>query len=395
MSGRMHADTGQPIRVTFLVVMPTPYMQDLFDAIKADGRIRPRVLYLEMAAPDTHWGNVDLPAYATVLPGFWIPFLGARLHLNRGVLRAIAADPFDLVVAGGYMSVTGQLLMRWLHRHRVPWIFFGELPGMKRRRGLAAMLRWAAQRPVVRWSHGIAAIGSRAVESYRQMTAGRCPVSNIPYCCDMKPFLATAIKESGCGERVRFLYCGQLIHRKGVDLLIDAFCQAAGEFPSIELVLVGTGPLQATLEARIPPAFRARVRFAGFRPVAELPRFFADADVFVLPSRHDGWGVVVNQAIAAGLAVICTDAVGAADLVVEDRNGYVIAAGESEAIRRAICAFAADPARCGQFGQQSRRYAETWTPRHAVDRWYNLCCEVLSTEGVPCGDDSAASSQPE
>ena len=56
---------------------------------------------------------------------------------------------------------------------------------------------------------------------------------------------------------------------------------------------------------------RARICYEGFRPPEELPKFFEESDVFVLPSRHDGWGVVINQALAAGLPIITSDMVGA------------------------------------------------------------------------------------
>ena len=228
------------------------------------------------------------------------------MHVNRGLIRALTAAVPDLVVVAGYAGLTNQVAMRWLHWRRIPWVFWGEVPGMKPRGGLGAVLRWLAQRPAARWSDGFAAIGSRAVEAYRRMSRGRCPVANIPYGCDTAPFLAIRRDAHHCKDRLRFLYCGQLIRRKGVDLLLAAFCKAAAVFPKIELVLVGEGPIGTELQSQIPPPIRPRVRFAGFQPVAELPRFFAAADVFVLPSRHDGWGVVVNQAVAAGLPLICS-----------------------------------------------------------------------------------------
>ena len=178
------------------------------------------------------------------------------------------------------------------------------------------------------------------------MNGGHCPVVNIPYCCEMSPFFTICRGENPSKDRLRFLYCGQLIGRKGVDLLLAAFSQAAVEFPNIELVLVGEGPLGAELRAKIPQSIHSRVRFAGFQPVAELPKFFAAADVFVLPSRHDGWGVVINQAIAAGLPVICSDAVGAAaDLVAEKENGHIFPAGNGERLAEAISSFALSPKR--------------------------------------------------
>jgi glycosyltransferase involved in cell wall biosynthesis len=368
------------LRVAFLTVMPSPYMQDLFQAMERDGRIRPLVFYLEMAAPDTYWGEVPLPDYAAVLPGFWVPFLGGRLHLNRGIIPALAAGKPDAVVVSGYSSFTNQVAMGWLHRRRIPWVFHGEMPGMRRRLGMGSMLRWLAQRPSLRWADGIAAIGSRAVEAYKRMSGGRCPVANIPYCCDMAPFLAIDAREDRGKNRVRFLYCGQLIHRKGVDLLVDAFCRAAGVFGNIELVLVGEGPLGAELRARIPEAIQPRVQFAGFHAVAELPRLFSEADVFVLPSRHDGWGVVVNQAIAAGMPVICSDAVGAAaDLVVENENGHLFPAGNGERLAELMISFLGQADTITRFGRRSRQCAEDWTPQRSVDRWCSFLSEIVST----------------
>jgi len=381
----------RPITASFVTVMPSPYTQDLFTAMHRDGRIRPRVYYLEMAAPDTRWGNVPLAEYERVLPGFWLPFLAGRVHFNRGAIRAIAADRPDVVVVGGYMTFTTQVVMRWLHKKRIPWIFWGEMPGMRQRHGFGAALRSIAQRPVSRWPNGIAAIGSRAAAAYRQMTHARCPVANIPYCCDMKPFFDIRRERREDSADLRFLYCGQLIYRKGVDLLVEAFCESARFFPGIVLTLVGDGPLRGDLESQIPASLRNRIRFAGFRPVADLPRFFAETDVFVLPSRHDGWGVVVNQAIAAGLPVICSDAVGAgADLVADGVNGRVIPAGSCPGLISAIRSFCNQPSRTLEFGVCSRNRAMEWTPGRVVDQWHELCELALAqidsrrrTVGVP------------
>ena len=81
--------------------MPSPYSVDLFAAIEADGRITPRVLYMEMAAPDTYWGQVRLPESAEVLPGGWRNIGGGRVHWNSDVIRAIRNSRPDLVVVSG------------------------------------------------------------------------------------------------------------------------------------------------------------------------------------------------------------------------------------------------------------------------------------------------------
>ncbi|HEV8000053.1 MAG TPA: glycosyltransferase family 4 protein [Planctomycetaceae bacterium] len=355
--------------------MPSPYSVDLFAAIEADGRITPRVLYMEMAAPDTYWGQVRLPESAEVLPGGWRNIAGGRVHWNSGVIRAIRKSRPDLVVVSGYNSLTCQRAMRWLHRRRTPWVFWGEIPGMRALGGLRGALRSVAQRPALRWPDAIAAIGVKAVEEYRRLAGPRMEVVNIPYHTDLKPFLDAPRKNSA--ESVRVLYCGQLIERKGLRTLLEAFLNLADEFPQAELILVGEGPLRESLAAQVPARLKDRVIFAGFQPVDELPTFFSQADLFVLPSLHDGWGVVVNQALAAGLPVICSSAVGAAADLVSEQNGSVVPPADVPALAVALRRLFADRALRIAFGEHSRTVAQDQLPSRGADRWVELAERVL------------------
>jgi glycosyltransferase involved in cell wall biosynthesis len=363
------------LRVTFLTVMPSPYSLDLFAAMEVDGRITPHVLYLEMAAPDTYWGQVPLPESAEVLAGGWRNFGGGRVHWNPGAIAAVRRSRPDLVVVSGYSSLTSQVVMRWLRRKKFPWVFWGEIPGMRRLGTLGRRLRALAQAPALR-ADAIAGIGSKAVDEYRRLAAPACDVVNIPYYTDLTPFIDEPRPERD--NIVRMLYCGQLIERKGLRVLIDAFMDVAKEFPDVELVLVGEGPLRSPLIERLPAEVKNRVVFAGFQPVHRLPSYFAQADLFVLPSLHDGWGVVVNQALAAGLPVICSNAVGAAaDLVTPGQNGFVVSPGDSAELAAAIRALLSDRDRRIEFGRNSRAAALEWLPPKGVDRWVDLAERVL------------------
>ncbi|MEM7673577.1 MAG: glycosyltransferase family 4 protein, partial [Verrucomicrobiota bacterium] len=136
---------------------------------------------------------------------------------------------------------------------------------------------------------------------------------------------------------VNLLFCGQLIRRKGFDLLLEAFKklledESLGD--DIELTVVGAGELEYLLE-EISDNARSRIHHMGFLQPGELSGIFARADIFVLPSRYDGWGVVVNQAIAAQLAIVTTDAVGAAEYVSEE-NGYIVPSEDVDALVNAI-----------------------------------------------------------
>ncbi len=191
------------MNVAFLTVMPSPYTQDLFQAMSATEGFARGCSTWRWRRRIRIGARCRCPTMQPSCPGFGCRSWAARLHVNRGVLRAIAAEKPDVVVVAGYAGLTNQAVMRWLHWRRIPWVFWGEVPGMRRRRGIGAALRRLAQRPAMRWADGIAAIGSRAVEAYQRLSGGRCPVANIPYCCDMAPFLAIDREEkpsrrSGC-----------------------------------------------------------------------------------------------------------------------------------------------------------------------------------------------------
>jgi len=341
------------MKAAFVSVVPSPYQRDLFQALAQRPEVQLSVFYLEAAAPDSPWPQKPLAAYEKILRGFWFALGSARCHVNWPPrLR-----DFDVVVMNTLMSLTGQWLMRGALRHQ-PWIFWGERLGRGGRlhERLAAPLHRAA---------GIAAIGSLAEEDYR----ARFPEPRhfrIPYFCDLEPF-SNAPRQSRHEGRVVFLFCGQMIARKGVDLLLAAFQRLGG---GARLLLVGREAELPQMLAPLPASIRERIEYAGFQPPEELPRFFAQADVFVLPSRYDGWGVVVNQAVGAGLPIICSDMVGAArDLVEEEVNGLLFPAGDAAALAGKMQRLVAQPGLAARWGEASRRRARHWTPEAGAAQW--------------------------
>lgn len=349
-----------PRRIGVFSVVPSPYQRDLFAALASRIEIDLRVFYLEAASPDSPWPEKPLAGYETVLPGFWFPLGGARVHVNWGLPDV---RTFDLVIVNTLMSITAQRLMRGPLRS-APWIFLGEKLG---HRGgwhdwLAAPLHHAA---------GIAAIGTLAQRDY----AERFPEPRsfcLPYVCDLGGFLAQP--NHALADEPVFLFCGQMIPRKGVDLLLNAFARLGRG----RLLLIGREADLPRLLAALPSAARERVTYAGFQPPEALPGFFSQADVFVLPSRHDGWGVVVNQALGAGLPVICSDQVGAGhDLVENGVNGVKFRAGDEGALLTAMQRFVDTPGRIAAFGEASRAKAREITPEAAATRWIETIESVL------------------
>jgi glycosyltransferase involved in cell wall biosynthesis len=169
-----------------------------------------------------------------------------------------------------------------------------------------------------------------------------------------------------------------MIARKGLDHLLTAFSTLPD---NTRLLLVGREAELPQMLAALTPSMRERVRYAGFQAPDALPKFFAQADVFVLPSRYDGWGVVVNQALGAGLPIITSDQVGAAhDLLREGENGFTFPAGDANALASAMHRYATNPDLARAHEEASRRASDDWTPERGAARWARALQEVCASQ---------------
>lgn len=322
------------MNVSIISVVPSPYQRDLFRAIDRLENVRLQVFYLESSAPDSPWGETRLESWESVLPGGCLGKGRVRSHFNWTLPDL--GDQDIVVVNAALTDLTTQFLVRRRHRFaaKAAWLFWGEL--IRTGGGWAGWVRRFLAGPLDAMD-GIIAIGSTAAADYQKRFPSQ-RIFNLCYYCEIENFV-TAKSQVGTSSSagVRFLFCGQMIHRKGVDLLLASFDRLVGEGLDVGLILVGReASLPGYLEA-LPAASKARIDFRGFHEVNKLPEIFTESDVFVLPSRHDGWGVVINQAIGAGLPIIASGGVGAAhDLVEDGVNGFVVNAGDVNALTNAM-----------------------------------------------------------
>jgi glycosyltransferase involved in cell wall biosynthesis len=351
-----------PYKVVFYSVIPSPYQRDLFSALAQCPEIDLQVYYLEAGASDSPWTGASLQPYELILPGFSISWDMARFPVNYHLPQL---EDVDIVVLNGYQSLTAQWV---LHRFadRLPCIFWGEKM-VAESSGVKSKLQSALAQGLQR-CRAIAAIGSRAEQSYRQQFP-HTPIFDIPYYCDLTPF-----SDRPTRPRIptTILFCGQMIERKGVDLLLNAFDRVIQQGISARLLLVGREAELPQMMATITPTTRAHIEYAGFQEPEHLPPYFERADLFVLPSRYDGWGVVVNQALGAGLPIVCSDAVGAAQDLVEPSNGAIFPAGDGEALFRALLHYLQDPQALQSASLASQQKAADWSPQAGANRWLKV-----------------------
>ena len=253
-------------------------------------------------------------------------------HLSQNALDSLLGA--DLTIFNFYTSPFAWRAIRARAKSGLPWVFWGERPGFLQLGATGTWFRWLALKPLHQHHAPIWGVGQFGIEGYRQEFGSRRVYRNVPYYSELGRF-AVSRTAPPPGTRT-FIYSGSLSERKGSDLLARAFLRLAPEFPEARLVLVGSGPLEKEMRGILAPVID-RVEFCGFQPWAELPRFYAKGHIFCFPSRYDGWGLALVEALASGLPCISTDQTGAAiDLVSPGRNGWVVPADNDLCLARSM-----------------------------------------------------------
>lgn len=129
----------------------------------------------------------------------------------------------------------------------------------------------------------------------------------------------------------RFVFVGQLIERKGLRPLIEAFKQFHAEFPDWVLQVIGRGPLKDFLDV-------SGIECEGFQSPQRVAQVMRESRFLILPSYEDHWGLVVHEAAASGCGLIVSSTVGAALDLINDNNGYLFTAGSQECLYEALAA---------------------------------------------------------
>ncbi|WP_409994201.1 glycosyltransferase family 4 protein [Rhodopirellula sp. SWK7] len=201
------------------------------------------------------------------------------------------------------------------------WCFWGERPGVTLRGWPGKVIRRARWHRLHSTNCPIWGVGNFAIQGFKEEFGTHRKYLNIPYFSNLsrftRPHTPTKLPRT-------ILFSGSLIPRKGVDVLAEAFAMIAPSWPDAKLIIIGKGPLEQKLRQILDPC-RNQVDFRGLQTWPSLPGHYAEADAICVPSRYDGWAMVVPEGLASGLPVITTKFVGACyDLVRNGQNGYIL-----------------------------------------------------------------------
>jgi len=294
--------------------------------------------------------------------------------INYGLAKRLQG--FDALWVHGYARAFHWAAIAAARRRGLKVLLRDEATSISAERGL---LKAAAKRlffaALARGVDAFLPIGRLNRQYYLENGVPAARLFDMPYAVDNAHFRrgaeAAALKHAQMRAELNLepgrpviLFAAKLIERKRPDLLLEAFARIRDE-PALRqayLMFVGDGPMRAFLEGKATTVAPNAVRFAGFQPQAELPRWYDLCDVFVLPSQQESWGLVINEVMCAGRAVVASDRVGAAaDLVRPGENGALFQVNEAADLARALRDVLNDPQRLVAMGRRSLEIVERWS----------------------------------
>ena len=369
------AQQGQAALLIY--IEPTPYLLGLIRRIAKSCKAPVEVLFI--AANLSQPWNLSLSGVsASYLPG-------ATLAAALEIARKLSTARYGLLhLAGwGHRTLLLALLLAWLYR--VPVFMESDtqlpvgLPLWKRavKRLLYPLLFRIPQR--------VLPGGSRQAEYFRHYGVGSdrivkaqmtVDVAEIMSCSEAlrKQETRPALRnEFGFSEsQVVFIYVGRLETYKGIESLLDAFDRLSRTHPEAALLVVGDGSERRRVEAA--SRVKESIHFVGRLDYDQVIRAYSCADVAVVPSILEPWGLVVNEAMAVGLPVIVSDRVGCVDDLVEHgETGMVYHAGSIEELNMCMMYLLENPNQRTEMGKAGRRLISGWTleqeARTTVETW--------------------------
>lgn len=358
--------------VVVITHLVSPYQAELFNAVVALGEIELKVVYLHRISRSRLWTAAKLQHEAICLDQDSNRFQEAGTEIKNA----------SLVIFNYYAERSARLLLNERAASGRAWCFWGERPGFRKPEWVGRLLRQWMLAELHNSCAPIWGIGQFAVEGYQKEFGSQRTFCNLPYFSDLERFqLASRTRRHNGAERV-FLFSGSLIHRKGVDLLARAFIRLVHDLPNVRLRLLGEGRMHSVLARMLQPVYD-HIEFLGFKDWSELPAYYSTADVLCVPSRYDGWGLVVPEGLASGLPVIGTERMGAAIEFIENgRNGWLIPAGDESALFTALREAALiSPAKLAELSRGAQASVCEHSLRHGAERFVRAARDAYENWG--------------
>lgn len=375
------------LKIVFVTNEAAPYRVPVLNKVAAREGVHLQVVFCCSREPNRFW---DLPPFEfdhVFLRDCYFTIRGRYIHYNPDIIPVLKRFDPDVVVTDGYnpthLFTFGYALMN--HKPRVV-MTDGTVISEQNLSGIHRTVR----RFVFNRAHAFvaASIGGRQLYEGYGVNAERCFKSCL--CTDNEAYQA---QPGFIGKKHDFIFCGRVEKVKNPLFALEVARETARRLNrKTSILFVGSGNEEDNV---IGEAFSMSewidAEFYGFAAQAELPRLYHSARIFLFPTLWDPWGVVANEACAAGLPVIVSPNAGAAnELVLDGENGYVRPLDVSEWADRAAYLLTHQDA-YDRFSRRSLEIVSDYTFDHAASGLLDACLFALSNGSPRHGSQSIKS----
>jgi glycosyltransferase involved in cell wall biosynthesis len=351
------------MRVLFLTNIPTPYRVDFFNELGNYCDLT--VLYERKNADDREksWTDNNSINYKSHFLGG--KKIGNDTALSVEIVKWIKKGMFDFYVIGGYSTPTAMLAINLLKLKHIPF-FINADGGLIKDDSFFMKLLKTYLIKSAKWYLSSSDNTSKYLEFYG---APKDKIFKYPFTSiNKKEVLENCVsqeekqnikKSLGLKNNKIVISVGQLIERKGFDILIEAWSKINEDAC---LCIIGSGNKKDQLEKKIQNLGLENIRLIDFKKKEELFLYYKSADIFVLPTKEDIWGLVVNEAMACGLPIVSTvKCVAALELVEVNVNGFLTDVDDIDNISLKLQWLLENDTERQEFGNKSLEKASKYT----------------------------------
>lgn len=362
-------------RLVILTEIISPYRIPLFNCLAQDSEVDLHVIFLSENDPGLRQWKVykeEIRFSHEVLPS-WRRRVGkSNVLLNGRVLHALRQAAPQAILCGGYNYVASWQALMWARFRNVPFLLWSESNRYDARGGHAIVEMLKAE--FIQNCDGFVVPGRSAEEYLDAHNLRKDRIFTAPNAVDNDLFCslaqvarqdATAVRRELDLPNRYVLFVGRLVPEKGVFELLQAYAALDQDLrQQVGLVFVGDGSCRAELQKQASALTEGTIKFPGFAQRDQLPAYYALAEMLVLPTYTDTWGLVVNEAMACGLPVIVSRVAGCvSDLIQENQTGLVIEPKDVSSLKSAMVHLATRPDLCANMGAHARQHITRFSPR--------------------------------
>lgn len=332
------------MKLLFITNVPSPYRVDFFNEL---GKFCDLTVTFEKQTSDERdasWKKYEFKNFTGVfLKG---KSINTDTAICPDIIRYVGDRSFDNIICSNFSSPTGMIAIEYMRLNRIPYCL--ECDGGLAKNGKGFKERIKHHFISGAWRYfSTSSEGDRYYMAYgaKQERIVRYPFSSLrdrdilsaPPSLDEKRLLKEKL---GIKETNMILAVGQFIPRKGFDVLMNA---AALLPEDTGIYFVGGVPIDAYIQQKEELGLHG-VHFEGYKSKEELKLYYQAANIFVLPTREDIWGLVINEAMANALPVVSTDrCIAALELICDGVNGYIVPTEDRGALADRIKDLLNDP----------------------------------------------------